>query len=38
MRAWLKKPPYSVEDYLAILTRQGLVLTISKLEQFAEPL
>ena len=36
VRARLKNPPYSVEDYLAILTRQGLVVTVSELEQFAE--
>jgi len=36
VRARLKNPPYSVEDYLAILTRQGLVVTASELEQFAE--
>jgi len=36
IRARLKNPPYSVEDYLATLTRQGLVVTVSKLEQFAE--
>jgi hypothetical protein len=36
VRARLKNPPYSVEDYLAILTRQGLVVTASELQQFAE--
>jgi hypothetical protein len=36
VRARLKNPPYSVEDYLATLTRQGLVVTVSELEQFAE--
>lgn len=35
VRARLQKPPYSVEDYLAILTRQGLVGTASELEQFS---
>lgn len=36
VRARLKNPPYSVEDYLATLTRQGLVVTVAELEQFAE--
>ena len=36
VRARLKNPPYSVEDYLAILMRQGLVVTASELDQFAE--
>jgi hypothetical protein len=36
VRARLKNPPYSVGDYLAVLTRQGLVTTVSELEQFAE--
>jgi predicted nucleic acid-binding protein len=36
VRAWLKNPPYSVEDYLAVLTHQGLVVTVSELEQFPE--
>jgi predicted nucleic acid-binding protein len=36
VRARLKNPPYSVEDYLATLTRQGLVVTVSELEQFAK--
>ncbi len=36
VRARLKNPPYGVEDYLAVLTRQGLVVTVSELEQFAE--
>jgi len=36
VRARLKNPPYNVEDYLAILIRQGLVVTIAELEQFAE--
>jgi predicted nucleic acid-binding protein len=35
VRARLKNPPYTVEDYLATLTRQGLVVTASELEQFA---
>jgi hypothetical protein len=34
--ARFKSLPYSVEDYLATLTRQGLVVTVSELEQFAE--
>jgi len=36
VRARLKNPPYSVEDYLAILTRQRLIVTASELAQFAE--
>jgi hypothetical protein len=36
VRARLKNPPYSVGDYLATLTRQGLVATAAELEQFAE--
>jgi hypothetical protein len=36
VRARLKNPPYSVEDYLAVLTRQGLVVTVSELQQFTE--
>lgn len=36
VRTRLKNPPYSVENYLATLTRQGLVITVSELEQFAQ--
>lgn len=36
VRARLKSPPYSVEDYLATLTRQGLVATVSQLTQFSQ--
>ena len=36
VRARLKNPPYSVEDYLAILTRQGLIITASELERFSQ--
>jgi hypothetical protein len=36
VRARLKNPPYSVEDYLANLTQQGLVGTASDLEQFSQ--
>lgn len=36
VRARLKNPPYSVNDYLTVLTRQGLVVTASELAQFAE--
>jgi len=36
VRARLKNPPYSVEDDLATLTRQGLVGTVAELEQFAQ--
>jgi len=35
VRARLKRPPYSVDDYLGTLTRQGLVATVSELRQFA---
>jgi len=35
-RARLKNPPYTAEDYLAILTHQGLVATAAELEQFRE--
>lgn len=36
VRARLRNPLYSVEDYLTILTRQGVVVTVSDLEQFAK--
>ncbi|MDX8354836.1 PIN domain-containing protein [Cognatiyoonia sp. IB215182] len=36
VRARLQNPPYSAEDYLAILTQQGLVATAAELEQFSE--
>lgn len=36
VRARLKNPPYTVEEYLAILTQQGLVATASELQQFAD--
>lgn len=35
LRARLKHPPYSVEDYLGTLTQQGLVATAAELEGFA---
>jgi hypothetical protein len=35
VRARLKKPPYSVDDYLDMLTRQGLVTTVSELRASA---
>jgi predicted nucleic acid-binding protein len=38
VRARLKTPPYSVEEYLDTLTRQGLVATVAELEQFADGL
>jgi hypothetical protein len=38
VRARLKNPPYSVEEYLATLTRQGLVATVAQLEAFANTL
>ena len=36
VRLRLKHPPYSIEDYLAQLTSQGLVATVAELEPFAE--
>lgn len=36
VRARLKNPPYRVEDYLAILVRQGLVATVAELEPFSQ--
>ncbi len=36
IRARLKNPPFSAEEYLAVLTRQGLVATAADLEQFSE--
>jgi hypothetical protein len=36
VRARLLHPPYSVEQYLATLTRQGLVATAGELQSFAE--
>jgi len=36
VRARLKNPPKSVDEYLAILTQQGLVATVADLEQFAD--
>ena len=36
VRARLLKPPYSVEEYLATLTRQGLVATVGELQPFAD--
>jgi predicted nucleic acid-binding protein len=38
VRARLKTRPYSVEQYLDTLTRQGLVATVAELEQFADGL
>ena len=35
VRARLKQPPFTTEEYLANLTRQGLVATAAELEQFA---
>jgi len=35
VRARLKHPPYSVEAYLEVLSRQGLVATVGGLEEFA---
>ena len=36
VRARLKNPPMTTEQYLAILTQQGLVATVAELEQFSE--
>ncbi len=36
VRARLVKPPFSVENYLATLTRQGLVATVGELQSFAD--
>ena len=36
VRARLKNPPYSVDDYLANLRRQGLITTVSELRQFSQ--
>jgi predicted nucleic acid-binding protein len=38
VRARLKNPPYCIEEYLAILTKQGLIATSSELQQWAEVL
>ncbi len=35
VRARLKNPPKNADEYLAILTQQGLVATVAELEQFA---
>jgi predicted nucleic acid-binding protein len=35
VRARLKNPPKTAEEYLAILTQQGLVVTVAELEQFS---
>lgn len=36
IRTRLKSPAMTSEQYLAVLTRQGLVATVAELEQFAE--
>lgn len=36
MRARLKNPPKTAEEYFAILTQQGLVVTVAELEQFSD--
>lgn len=36
VRARLKNPPYSAEEYLSILTRQGLIVTVSELQQYSQ--
>jgi hypothetical protein len=35
VRTRLKNPTYSVEDYMSTLTQQGLVVTVSELQQFS---
>lgn len=35
VRARLKTPPYSADEYLNILTQQGLVVTAAELKQYA---
>lgn len=35
VRARLKHPPYTTEQYLATLMRQGLIATVSELKQFS---
>lgn len=36
IRSRLKNPPYSVEDYLSTLSRQGLIATSAELQAFAD--
>jgi hypothetical protein len=36
VRGRLKNPPYSIEEYLDILARQGLIATMSGLQEFAQ--
>lgn len=36
VRGRLKNPPYSAQEYFAILTQQGLVATVGELQQFAD--
>lgn len=36
VRARLKNPPKTAEEYLAILTQQGLVATVAEFEQFSD--
>lgn len=36
VRARLNNPPKTAEEYLAILTQQGLVATVAELEQFSD--
>jgi len=35
VRTRLKNPPYSADDYLRTLTKQGLVVTVSELKQYS---
>jgi DNA-binding IclR family transcriptional regulator len=36
VRARLKNPPYTVQEYLNTLTQQGLVVTVTELGQYAQ--
>ena len=36
VRARLQRPPYTVAEYLAVLSRQGLVATVGELQSFAD--
>jgi hypothetical protein len=36
VRRRLQNPPYTIEEYLDILTRQGLVVTVAELRPFSE--
>lgn len=36
VRTRLKNPPFTVAEYLTVLTKQGLVATVAEVEEFAE--